>query len=210
MADQPSHIELDVPAGDIESAVAQVCAGWGVERSAVELETEAATEGGLVHVTVRRHDPALERARATLGELLQHLGVEAAVHAAWGPGDPVTGVKPIVLDVRGEDLAMLIGRHGETLAALQYITRLILARQLGEGLELTVDVQGHKRRREEQLRRMARRIAEQAAQRKRVMTLEPMSAYERRIIHLELRDHPDVRTESVGEGMHRKVTIIPK
>ena len=65
-------------------------------------------------------------------------------------------------------------------------------------------------RREDQLRRMARRMAEQAAQRQRVMTLEPMPANERRIVHLELREHPDVTTESVGDGDRRKVTIVPK
>jgi spoIIIJ-associated protein len=115
-----------------------------------------------------------------------------------------------VLDVQGDDLDPLIGRRGETLAALQYIARLILSKQFGRNVDLVVDVQGHKQRREDQLRRMARRMAEQAAERQRVMSLEPMPANERRIIHLELREHPDVTTESVGDGDRRKVTIIPK
>ena len=116
----------------------------------------------------------------------------------------------MLLDVRGNDLDPLIGRQGETVAALQYIVRLILSKEFGHSVDVVVDVQGHKQRREEQLRRMARRMAEQAAERQRVMTLEPMPANERRLIHLELRDHPDVITESVGEGTHRKVTIIPR
>src|SRR6185295_5511751 len=112
--------------------------------------------------------------------------------------------------VQGDDLDPLLSRRGETLVALQYITRLILSKQFGHSLDLVVDVQGHKQRREEQLRRMARRMAEQAAERQRVMTLEPMPANERRLIHLELRDHPDGITESCVEGTHRKVTIIPR
>ncbi len=155
-------------------------------------------------------DPGLEPARGTLLELLARMNVRAEVAAAWGETDTVTGERAIVLDVRGDDLGLLIGRKGETLAALQYITRLILSKQSGEGVDVVVDVQGHKRRREDQLRRMARRMADQAAQRQRVMTLEPMPANERRIVHIELRDHPAVRTESVGEGHSRKVTIIPK
>jgi spoIIIJ-associated protein len=77
-------------------------------------------------------------------------------------------------------------------------------------VSLAVDVEGYRQRREQQLRRMAQRLAEQAVERGRTMTLEPMPANERRIIHLELRDHLAVRTESVGEGDRRKVTIIPK
>ncbi|MGH2521152.1 MAG: protein jag [Anaerolineales bacterium] len=155
-------------------------------------------------------DPALRSARETLAALLEKMKITAGVSASWGALDEEDSSRPLILDVSGEDLGLLIGRRGETLAALQSITRLIIAKQLGEGVNVIVDVQGHKRRREEQLRRMARRMAEQAVQRQRMMTLEPMPPYERRIIHLELRDHPSVRTESVGEGNRRKVTIIPK
>ena len=173
------------------------------QANGAEDEAEAEADSGPL-------DPGLEQARGTLRELLARMNVRAEVAAAWGETDSVTGERAIVLDVRGDDLGLLIGRKGETLAALQYITRLILSKQSGEGVDVVVDVQGHKRRREDQLRRMARRMADQAAQRQRVMTLEPMPANERRIVHIELRDHPAVRTESVGEGHSRKVTIIPK
>lgn len=158
----------------------------------------------------RAGDPELSQARQRLMELLTRMNVKADIDAAWGETDPDTGERAIVLDVRGDDLGMLIGRKGETLAALQYMTRLILSKQSGTGVDVVVDVQGHKRRREEQVRRMARRMADQAAQRQRTMTLEPMPANERRLVHIELRSHPAVRTESVGEGHARKVTIIPK
>jgi spoIIIJ-associated protein len=227
MADHPTTIEMDVPADQVDAAVASVCTEWGVERAAVVVDLQA-RNGERVHLTITHHgaeetdfgdeadedsgpiDPQLELARQTLADLLEKMTIAAEVVAEWTAPDPATGERAMVLDVRGDDLGLLIGRKGETLAALQYITRLILSKATGEGVDVIVDVQGHKRRREEQLRRMARRMAEQAAQRHRVMTLEPMPANERRIVHLELRDHPSVRTESVGEGTHRKVTIIPK
>ena len=155
-------------------------------------------------------DPELARAQAVLETMLGHMRVAAEVVAARGEAESEEDDAPMLLDVRGDDLDPLIGRQGETLSALQYIVRLILSKEFGRSVDVVVDVQGHKQRREEQLRRMARRMAEQAAERQRVMTLEPMPANERRMVHLALRDHPDVFTESVGEGTHRKVTIIPR
>jgi spoIIIJ-associated protein len=231
MAEEHSIIELTVPPDDVEDAVARVCDEWGVDREAVQVDQLDASAGQgatpdrvLVRITLLAPDadagfdqedetsldPELEQARSTLQDLLGHMRVNAEVVASLGQQDPESEGPVIVLDVRGDDLDPLIGRRGETLAALQYITRLILSNQFSRNVDLVVDVQGHKQRREEQLRRMARRMAEQVAERQRVMSLEPMPANERRIIHLELRDHPDVMTESVGDGDRRKVTIVPK
>jgi spoIIIJ-associated protein len=146
---------------------------------------------------------------ATLQELLAKMQIEAAVtvyRAPVGGGDS----SPWVLQIRGRDLGMLIGRRGETLAALQYITRLIASRELQRRANIVIDVEGYKTRREEMLRRLATRMAEQAVQLGRTVALEPMPPYERRIVHLALRDNPQVHTESVGEGEHRKVTIVPQ
>ena len=153
---------------------------------------------------------ALSVARVVVRDLLQHMGIKARVDCAWGTADEPDQPRPLLVDVRGDDLSLLIGRRGETLAALQYIVRLIAARQLGDQAPIVIDVQGYRARREQQLRSMARRMAQQAAERNRVMSLEPMPPSERRIIHMELRDHPKVTTESVGEGDHRKVTILPR
>jgi spoIIIJ-associated protein len=155
-------------------------------------------------------DPRLRLGQQTLEALLEKMNVRATVTARWGEPDEPGLNPPILLEVHGNDLSLLIGRKGETLAALQYLTRLIVSKQLNASADLLVDVEGYRQRREQQLRRMARRMAEQAVQRQRTMALEPMPASERRIIHLELRDHPGVRTESVGEGDRRKVTIIPR
>jgi spoIIIJ-associated protein len=114
------------------------------------------------------------------------------------------------LEIQGRNLGSLIGRRGETLDALQYVTRLIASRELGRRANIVVDVEGYKSRRETMLKRLAKRMAEQALQRGRSVALEPMPPNERRIIHLTLRDNPDVTTESVGEGDRRKVTIVPR
>ena len=94
--------------------------------------------------------------------------------------------------------------------ALQRVTRLIVGREVEGRTALVVDVGGFKARREKTLRRLARRMAEQAERTNRIVTLEPMPPNERRVIHLALRDNPGVTTESVGEDDRRKVTIIPQ
>jgi len=116
----------------------------------------------------------------------------------------------ITLDVKGEDLGILIGRRGETLASLQHIVRLIVAHQAKAWVPIVIDVEGYKERRYGALRALALRVAEQVKAKRRPFALEPMPAYERRIIHLTLADNPDVTTESVGEGEARKVVIMPK
>lgn len=155
-------------------------------------------------------DDALRVTREIVLELLERMGIEARVRASWGEADEPDDSRPLLVDVRGSDLSVLIGRKGETLQALQYVTRLIVAKELGHPEAVVIDIEGYRERRERQLRQLARRMATQAVDAGRTMTLEPMSPAERRIIHIELRDHQDVRTESVGEGDRRKVTIIPR
>lgn len=155
-------------------------------------------------------DQELATAQRALEELLARMKVNASVVVQYGEADETDGGRTVLADVRGDDLSILIGRKGETLSALQYLARLLVSKQLNRGVNLVVDVEGFRQRRHEQLRRMARRTAEQVIQRGRPIALEPMPPDERRLVHLELRDHPAVYTESVGEGNRRKVTIIPK
>jgi len=115
-----------------------------------------------------------------------------------------------VLQVRGEELNRLIGRRGDTLAALQYITRLVASRDLQRRSNFVIDVGGYKSKRSMQLFQLANRMANQAVERGRTVKLEPMPPHERRIIHMALKNRGDVRTNSVGEGKYRKVTIIPR
>lgn len=144
-----------------------------------------------------------------LKTLLNKMGIQAQVVTQPSKTDG-NEAQHWTLEIRGKDLGMLIGRRGETLAAIQYITRLITSRQIGHRANLVVDVEGYKSRREAMLQRLAQRMAEQAVQRGRTVSMEPMPPHERRIIHLTLRNHPDVTTESIGEGDRRKVTVIPR
>ena len=116
----------------------------------------------------------------------------------------------LVLDIRGGDLSTLIGRRGETLDGLQYLVRLLVAKELGHYVHVVLDVEGYKAHRAQMLKQLAQRMAERVATTHKPAALEPMPANERRIVHLALRDNPQVRTESVGMGENRKVTIIPQ
>lgn len=149
-------------------------------------------------------------AKETVAELLDKMGVKADVNAHLGETDDPRFPPPVIVDITGNDLSILIGRRAETLNALQFITRLIVGKELGRGVHIIVDVEGYRVRRERSLRQLARRMASQAVRTGRRQVLEPMAANERRIIHVELRDDPNVSTESIGEEPRRKVTINPK
>lgn len=148
----------------------------------------------------------VEVAKEVLEALIKSLGIIAGVSVAQSS----SGELPVVLNIEGDDLGILIGRRGQTLASLQYIVRLIVAEKLKMWVPINVDVAGYKKRRYESLQGLAFRIAEQVKRSRRLITLEPMPADERRIIHLTLADHPDVTTQSVGEGEMRKVAILLK
>lgn len=152
----------------------------------------------------------LKIAEQVTGELLEKMHVRARLKAQIVPPADENDQSLVMVEVQGDDLSILIGRRSETLNALQYITSLIVAKEVGKWVPLMIDVQGYRARRERQLRVLARRMAEQVIHTGRRSALEPMPANERRIIHLELRDHPDVMTESVGDEPNRKVTILLK
>ena len=154
------------------------------------------------------HDDVLETTESIVSKLLYHMGLQAQVSAHYG--EPRDERRPIMVDVRGSDLGILIGRRGQTLDAFQYVAALMVGKGTGQFIHLVVDVEGHRDRRERQLRQLAQRMAEQVLKTGRKLTLEPMRPAERRIIHMELREHPAVTTESVGDEPYRKVTIIPK
>jgi spoIIIJ-associated protein len=152
-----------------------------------------------------------ELATALLEELLEHMKVDAQVEARVGDDLAEEGEEAaVILDVTGNDLGILIGRRGETLRALQYMLRLMLSRRLERWEPVIVDVESYRVRRRRLLRQLAARMAEKVAFSQQRVVLEAMPAHERRIIHIALRDHPQVTTKSIGEGERRKVTIIPK
>ncbi len=163
---------------------------------------EARIKVGLVDKSHQNNNMASE-AKEALKTLIKCLGIDAEVHINSG----AEGM-PITLNIEGDDLGALIGRHGQALASLQYILRLIIAEKLKEWVPLNIDVSGYKKRRYESLHRLALRLADQVKTTRRSINLEPMPSDERRIIHLALADHPDVITQSTGAGEERKITIL--
>lgn len=156
-------------------------------------------------------DEDVRVAKVVLGELLERMQIlrpEIIVRRAINTQDGETD--PWLLDITGPNLNSLIGRRGETLNALQYITRLISSRELQHRANIVVDAAGYKAKRSRMLHDLALRMADQASRTKRTVALEPMPPYERRIVHMALRTREDVQTKSVGEGNSRKVTIVPR
>jgi len=147
-------------------------------------------------------------AQDQLEKLLSLMRVEAAVtvRAPETAGDGV-GRTRAVLDINGDDLGLLIGRRGMTMASLQYLLNLSVSRQFRNTAPFQVDVEGYRRRREEWLQDLAFRMAERVRSTGRSITLEPMPPNERRIVHLALAKDPTVGTASIGEGERRKVEI---
>jgi len=212
---------IEISAKSEEEAVDLALAELGLSRSEVEVVVVKKGRGGLFglgseEVRVRVTPLGLlsskdvdvgGMAKEVLGNLLSLVEISASVNlGAKGSGDEAV----ISLDIEGEDLGILIGRRGETLSSLQYLVNLIVSRRLKSRVGVVVDVEGYRQRRYESLRLLARRLADQVRSTGRSLTLEPMTAGERRIIHLELRDDPYVTTQSIGEGEARKVAILSK
>ncbi|MYC29624.1 MAG: KH domain-containing protein [Chloroflexi bacterium] len=122
--------------------------------------------------------------------------------------DPEVG-GPII-DIAGEDSGLLIGRRGQTLQSLQFVVNMIIRKEFGESARVVLDVERYRQRREASLRDMASKVADRVQQTGRSITLEPMSAADRRIIHISLADREGISTESIGFGDDRKVSIIPQ
>ena len=158
-----------------------------------------------VPTTAEGQTTAAGVATAAVGRILEAAGVNVS-RTLRAANDPESGGP--VIDLAGEDSGLLIGRRGQTLQALQFLVNLIVRKQF-ENVRVVLDVENYRQRRESQLRDMATKVAERVAQTNRSITLEPMPPADRRIIHTSLTDHPEVSTESTGEGEGRKVTIMP-
>ncbi|MBE0480470.1 MAG: protein jag [Dehalococcoidia bacterium] len=212
---------IEISAKSEEEAVDIALAELGLSRSEVDVVIVKKGRTGLfgfgaeevrVRVTPREMSAVStsgvqDVAQEVLRTLLNGTGIDADIHVEVKHGGEQSTIS---LDIEGDDLGILIGRRGETLTALQYLVNLIVSRQARSYVGVVVDVEGYRKRRYEALRQLARRLADQVRSTGRPVTLEPMSAGERRIIHLELRDNPYVSTQSVGQGDGRKIAIFSK
>jgi spoIIIJ-associated protein len=144
-----------------------------------------------------------EAAAQALREILDLMGIEAEV-SAFDDGER------IFLDAHGAESGLIIGKKGATLDALQYVINRIVSKKPNDGPGVVVDAEGYRGRREDSLVDLAKRLAEKAVKSGRPVPVEPMSPHDRRIVHVTLAEHPDVTTESEGEGLFRRVVIFPR
>ncbi|MGE5590275.1 MAG: RNA-binding cell elongation regulator Jag/EloR [Bacillota bacterium] len=195
----------------VEEAVSAALLDLGVtaEQTVVEVLEEPArglfgligSREALVRVTVK--ETKEDVARRLLQDVSRTIGLDVEITTRRDEDY-------IFLDVKGDELGILIGRRGQTLDALQYLTNVAASRASSEKQRIVVDVEGYRRRREETLQRLAERLADKVRRSGQSMELEPMSAHERRVIHLALQDSPYVTTYSEGEEPFRKVVIEAK
>ncbi|GIK74760.1 MAG: hypothetical protein BroJett021_37480 [Chloroflexota bacterium] len=200
-ATDPSLISTEVFAPDLPGAQ--------TASDEIEIDVDAETVED-AESTAEEDEQLVQLATELLGALVRLMGFEAEVVATWREPDADNEQRYLLLDLQGKDLSPLIGRRGDTLGNMQYLVRLMVNQRLHRWKNIVVDVEGYRQRRIEHLSQLALRSAQQVAQTGRALALEPMAPGERRIIHLTLRDHPDVITESSGEGERRKVQILPR
>lgn len=225
---------IEISARTVAEAVELALAQLGKDRDEVAIAVLDSGEAGdeaLVRVTVVDDDDDAEVvppplvdddtvggvgavARQILEDLLSRMDIHAYVTAVLTrvPGQKGDVEETVTLHVEGADeeaMGLLIGRRGETLRSLQFLLNLLVSRRVQKWPQVVVDVGNYRQRRQESLEGLARRMAERVRQTGRPIMLEPMAAYERRIVHLALRDDKSIYTESSGEGEHRKIVIYP-
>jgi len=184
----------------------------GTDVSASETAEVAAARGSLAaeraDLEASEASPeALAAGKRILETLMGHLGFDATVEVAAGETSRLNVV------AQGDDrdsLGALIGRKGERLSALQHLVNLMLSKEMGSWTRVLVDVEDYRGRRERQLRELADRAAARVMETGKMLQLEPMPALERRWIHLTLRDHTGVATQSIGEEPNRRVVLVPR
>lgn len=158
-----------------------------------------------IEVTEEELDAIADTTIAALQDILKYFNVgEVTIDEYEGDEGE------LILDITGDDLAILIGRHGRTLDALQFVVSAITVRSMGFRYPVIVDVEGYKSRQREKLESIARSTANKAASQHRSVKMRPMTPYERRIVHIALRDDDRVDTASEGEGSARHVVVVPR
>jgi len=203
---------IEIVAETVEQAIEKAEAQLGLSRDQLEVEVIREGKSGILGAKGKealiRVTPVTPLEKDAVQMVTEILDTLLGLLDVTGKVEVLSDEIPLDLNITGDDLGILIGRRGQTLACLEYITKLIVVGRLKAWLPLTVDVGGYKKRRRESLQRLALYLAEQVKSRRRAITMEPMPADERRIVHLTLADNPDVTTQSIGEGESRKVVIL--
>jgi spoIIIJ-associated protein len=202
---------------DIVSEGRKGILGFGAQKAKVRAELRKSTfdRKGIAEPKPSAGEPLVvpaesaaivEKAQAALREILQLMGVKATVErTACAAGDET------ILEIRADDSGVLIGRKGQTLEALQYlVTRIAGERLASEGPHIVIDIEKYRERRRKTLEDMALRLGEKAKRQRKTVTVDALSAADRRIIRAVLQDDPWVSTKSLGQGSYRRLLIIPE
>lgn len=205
-AEEAAPAEAPAAEAETEAAPAEEPAPEAVEEEAAapaeETET-AAPRRSEAPFSQEEQNATAEEAKKFLAGVFRGMGLEVAM-------EKMTNEERILLNLRGKGLGILIGKHGQTLNALQYLTNLAAGRLYHHRYFVVLDVENYRARREQTLTALARRLADKAKRTGLPVELEPMEPGERRIIHLALQNDPDVVTDSEGEGSYRHVVIHGK
>ena len=207
---------IEMTAKTVEEAIEIALRELDADRVEVEIDVISRGKPGilgigseLASVRVTKVDGTsdiLDSASEVLNNLVSHMDVDVVVNLKEADNQETGGP---VFEIEGDDSGLIIGRKGETLRSLQFLTRFIVGRQTGERANLTVDVEGYDERRKQSLSNLANRVAERVVKTGRSIELEPMSPRERRLVHVALSENSDVYTESSGDGRDRRVVVIP-
>lgn len=197
----------------VDEAVNQALAELGASKDEVDIEIIEETKGlfgilGSKEVKVRvtlREKEEVTRAKEFIKNVTEKLGMNIEQEASYNEED-----KLLKIELKGEGLGLLIGRRGETLDSIQYLTNIFVNKKSDDYVKVTIDAENYRARREEALVSLAKRTASKAVKYRKNMIIEPKNPYERRIIHEALQDYPEVTTYSVGEDPNRKVIVAYK
>ena len=206
--------EIETTAKTPEEAIELALRELDAERAEVEIDVVSKGKPGILGIggepakvkVTRLSAPndVIRVATTTLETLISGMGVDAVVNLKQAHVEDIDGP---LFEVYGDDAGLLIGRRGETLRALQFLVKVLVGRRLEARANLMVDVEGYKERRYQSLTNLAQRVAQRVANSGHSITLEPMPPDERRIVHMALADHPNVTSESMGEGPGRQVVV---
>ena len=206
---------ITMTAKTVEEAVELGLRELGVDRTEAEIEVVSRGKPGILGIgsepakikvtKIDNPSEVVQVASDVISKLIRLMDIDVISTMRHTDGDD----EGPFFDIEGEDSALLIGRRGETLRALQLLVRTIVGRKLGTNVNFSVDVEGYDDRRRQSLANLADRVASRVIKTGRSIELEPMSARERRIVHISLADQKGIQTESSGEGKDRRVVIQP-
>ena len=201
---------IEVEAKTVEEAIIKGTAELGLTLGEVDIDILEEGSKGFLSIGAKQARVRLTEKAAAGGdvvafieELLKKMGINATAEAEQSGDD-------LIIRLSGERMGTVIGRRGETLDAIQYLASLQVNKGKGEYRRVIVDAENYRATREKALIRLANNMAKRAAETGRKVSLEHMSAFERRVIHSALQDNPDVTTVSEGEGRMRHVVIVPQ